>query len=623
MNQEDYLFPHSKIRDIQDELLKKIDDTIKNKKNLIVHAPTGLGKTAAALGPCLKYALEKDLTVFFLTSRHTQHKIAIETLKKIKEKYNENFNAVSIIGKKWMCPVPGTKELYSGEFAEYCKKAIEDNKCEFYINTRKSGKLTVKAKKIFEEIKQINPCNSEKVIDICKEEKLCPYEISRELASKSSVIICDYYYVFNPSIKDSFFSKTNKEFNNSILIIDEAHNLPSRIKDLASSRLSNQMIKRAIIEAKKYSYNETVENLTKIQDVLNAFSEKLKHEEEILIKKEQFVNALSEDIEYEQLIADLEFVGDDIREQQKQSYIGSIAAFLDSWLGQDEGFTRILSYEEKKQQLIILSYRCLDPSFVSKDVINNVHSTILMSGTLTPTLMYKELLGIENCDEATLKSPFPEKNKLTLIVPETTTKYSMRSEAQYNKIAKIVAELVNSIPGNSIIFFPSYQIRDNVDRFFSTLSRKTTILEQQNMDKEEKEAVLKNMNKYKKVGAVLLAVTSGNFSEGIDLPGDLLKGVIVVGLPLTKPDLETSQLIEYYDKKFGKGWDYGYLLPGFNKSLQGAGRCIRSETDKGIIVFLDERYIWRNYYRFFPKSWTIKVTKKYNEEIERFFHINR
>ncbi len=622
MNHEDYLFPHSKIRDIQDCLIRNIDNSIKKKRNLIVHAPTGLGKTAAALGPALKQAIKENLTVFFLTSRHTQHKIAIETLKHIREIYNEDFNAVSIIGKKWMCPVPGVKELYSGEFADYCKKVREDGKCEFFSKTRKSSKLTPEAKKVFEEIKSINPIESEKVIEICRQEKLCPYEISRELASNSSVIICDYYYIFNKRIKEGFFLRTKNEIGKSILLIDEAHNLPMRIKDLASSRLSNQMVKRAIREAKKNSYDDIIQQLLKIQEALNDFSNNLKSGEEILIKKDKFIEALTSDIEYEQLIADLEFTGDEIREKQKQSYIGSIASFLDSWLGPDEGFTRILSYQEKKQPLITLSYRCLDPSLVSKDVVSDSYSSILMSGTLTPTTMYKELLGISNCEELSLKSPFPEENKLTLIIPKTTTKYSMRSEFQYKEIASIIAEITNLIPGNSIVFFPSYHIRDSINTYFEKISRKTTMLEEPNMEKSEKQDILNNFAKYKQSGAVLLGVTSGNFSEGVDLPGDLLKGVIIVGLPLTKPDLETSQLIEYYDKKFAKGWDYGYLLPAFNRSLQSAGRCIRSETDKGIIAFLDERYIWKNYYRFFPESWSIKATKDYNKEIRLFFHIH-
>jgi DNA excision repair protein ERCC-2 len=133
---------------------------------------------------------------------------------------------------------------------------------------------------------------------------------------------------------------------------------------------------------------------------------------------------------------------------------------------------------------------------------------------------------------------------------------------------------------------------------------------------------LDGFKSYKNVGAILMGVIGGNFGEGIDLPGDFLKGVIIVGLPLQRPDLETEALIKYYDEKFKKGWDYGYLFPAFNRALQSAGRCIRSETDKGVIIFLDERYSWKNYFRCFPPSWDIKTTLLYEKMIEDFFKQN-
>jgi DNA excision repair protein ERCC-2 len=151
------------------------------------------------------------------------------------------------------------------------------------------------------------------------------------------------------------------------------------------------------------------------------------------------------------------------------------------------------------------------------------------------------------------------------------------------------------------------------------MGKKTTMLEHSRMTKEEKAELLKQFKSYEKTGAVLLGTSTGSFGEGIDLPGDLLKCVVVVGLPLDQPDLETKELIKYYDMKFGRGWDYGYIFPAFNRCLQNAGRCIRSETDKGVVVFLDQRFIWPMYKRCFPPDSDITVTKHYKEMIEEFF----
>jgi len=610
------LFPHSVIRNIQDDMLLDVDNVVKNKKCLIMHAPTGIGKTAGVLAPVLAYAIKNKLTIFFLTNRHTQHVIAIDTLKKIKEKYNLNIKAADIIGKKWMCPVPGIERLYSSEFAEYCKTVREDNKCEFYANTRKKSKPTVKAKAVLSELKQLSPCHIETVKDLCSKQKLCPYEISALMARDANVIITDYYYIFSPTIRDSFFKRIQKDINETIIIVDEGHNLSLRVRDLMTERLSIFMVKRAISEAKKFKYNEAKKNLIEIKNILENLAKDIKENGEALIRREEFAKKVNMISDYDDLISDFEFIGDAIRETKKQSSIGSIARFLNTWQGSDEGFVRII---EKKPKAIILSYRCLDPSLVTRDVINSAHSTIIMSGTLTPTTMYRDLLGFEkDTVEKLYKSPFPIKNRLNLIIPETSTKYSLRNEKQFRRIAKICADIVNEVPGNSALFFPSYYLRDAVNHFFTKLCRKTTFLENPNLNKEEKKELLEKFKSYKDSGAVLLCVASGSFGEGIDLPG-VLKCVVVIGIPLQKPDLEARALIDYYDKKFGKGWDYGYMFPAFNKSLQSAGRCIRSSTDRGVIIFLDQRYAWSTYFKCFPVDWNIKISKNYLREINSFF----
>ncbi len=608
------LFPYEKIRPEQDILLNEIVSALKNKKNLIIHAPTGLGKTVAALAPCLEFALEKKLDIFFLTSRHTQHAIAVETLKKIQEKHKIKFNITDLVGKKNMCLQDGVFELRPGEFHDYCRKLREENKCEFYANTRKNSKNTDEADKVVSEIKALGPVHTETINEKCRECDLCPYEIATSLAKESNVVICDYSYIFNQKISSALFNKIQKVLNNCIVVIDEAHNLPKRIADSATERLSMFILRRAILECNKYGYTDTAVKLTSLMDSLNSFASDAKNEK--LVKKQEFIDLVNEIDDYERLINEFEGIGDDIREKQKQSFTGSVAEFLESWKGEDTGFVRTLKVKEKN---ITLNYKCLDASLITKNIITETYCTIAMSGTLTPTYMYKDLLGFDNVVEKVFSSPFPHENKLSLIVPHTTTKYTERSDAQFKRISEAVSSITNTVPGNSLVLFPSYAIRDNVFRYFTENCDKTAFLETPDMSKKEKIEMLEKFKSYSASGAVLLGASSGNFSEGIDLMGDLLKCVVIVGLPLTTPDLETQEAIKYFDKKFGKGWDYGYIFPAFNKVLQGAGRCIRSETDRGVIIYLDERYAWPNYIRCFPEDLNLKIKKDYIEEIKEFF----
>lgn len=611
-------FPYPQIRKSQEDLVEDTKKTIKGKSCLIAHAPTGLGKTVATLSPALAETLnKKDLTIFFLTSRHTQHQIVIKTLKQIKDKYNLNFGAVSIIGKKWMCAQPDTSHLYTKEFVSFCKALREDNKCEFYSNLGSRSKPSVECEKAIHDISVVSPAETKRIMSICSKEKVCPYEISLLLASKAKVIVTDYFYLIDPFIREIFMKRIGKKIEDSIIIFDEAHNLPARTRDLMTVRLSTFILGSAIKEAKKYRFEEAVLYLSEMNSILAKLSKKMDLGNEKIIEKELIVNLIEKIKDYDEISATLEFAADEVRENERSSYIGSVALFMELWRGPDKGYARILSKKYSKYgDIVTIAYRCLDPSLFTKDIVSNSHSTILMSGTLTPTSMYHDLLGFPSeTKEKIYASPFPHKNKLVMIVPKTTTKFTMRSDSQYREIGKECSEIIERIPGNSAIFFPSYLLRDKIMEYIST--KKELFLEKPKMDREKKYQFLEEFKK--KENAVILGVTSGSFGEGIDIPNNILKGVIVVGLPLDKPTLETKELINYYDQKFGKGWDYGYIMPAITRALQNAGRCIRSEKDKGVMVFLDTRYTWPGYIKCFPEDWDLKITVDYKQKIEEFF----
>ncbi|MBS3167741.1 ATP-dependent DNA helicase [Candidatus Woesearchaeota archaeon] len=614
-------FPHEKIRESQDILIEKIQEAIKNKTNLLAHAPTGLGKSAASLSAALSYAIENKKTIFFITPKHTQHRIAIETLRLIKQKYNLDFSVIDLIGKKWMCAQEGASEMPSGEFYDYCKDMIKSGKCSYYNNIKRKDKLTIETQAAISELSK-KILHVEEFKDYSKARILCPFEVACLVAKKSTVIIADYHHIISQSIRENLLERINKSLNDCIIIIDEAHNLPQRCRELLSNQLSTPTIDFSIKESEALGHKEIALTISEIKKSLENLANKKinKFTNEALITKQELIKEIEKIIDVDQISSDLNFIGEKIIEEKKRSASKVLANFLINWQGPDESFTRIIkkSKNQKGKEIISLTYKCLDPSLITRPLAEMSHSLICMSGTLTPIDMYKDLLGFNTLTQEFI-NPFPEENKLTIIIPETTTKYTARSNEMFEQIATHCSSIINITPGNSIIFFPSYQLRDEINKFLQNKCEKTIFSEQPNMTKQEKNELLERFKSYKKTGAVLLGASSGNFGEGIDIEDNILKCVIVVGIPLDKPDLETQQLIEYYNKKFNKGWDYGYIMPAIIKCLQNAGRCIRSEKDKGLIVYLDQRYIWDSYFKCFPKDNTLRITKTPLVRIKEFF----
>ena len=379
------------------------------------------------------------------------------------------------------------------------------------------------------------------------------------------------------------------------------------------------MLDMAIKEAGKFEYHSALAKLKIIKEAFEELGSELNfNKEETFVRKNDFFESVNGNISYDEAAEEFSRVADDIRERQKQSFVGSIGKFMEEWLGTEDGFARIMSKNPNNNSLM-LSYRCLDPSLLTKDIIGRSYATIMMSGTLMPTEMYNDIIGFANgTREKSYLNPFPKDNRLCLIVPETTTKFTRRNDEEYRKIAETCNKIANKVNGNIILFFPSYDLRDKVYRHFYPVCKRKKIIEKPNLSKEERERMLEEFKGHKDGGAVLLAVSTGSFGEGIDLPGDYLKGVVIVGLPLEKPDLETKELIDYYQDKFGRGVEYGYIFPAITKCLQNAGRCIRSETDKGVIILLDERFAWENYRKCFPEEMDFKVSMMYEDRIAKF-----
>ncbi len=605
------LFPFQTVRKKQDTLIEKVENAVENGESLVAHAPTGLGKTAGSLTPALEYAKENDKKVFFVTPRHSQHQIAIETVREMNKKHDEIVRSVDLIGKSHLCE------------AEPGLRGTEGPDCPRHDNTfTESHELTDRAKNKVKQFRN-QALTAEEVKKRCK--KVCPYQVLMSMISSADLVVADYFHIFHPGVRDIVLEKSGLELNDIIVIVDEAHNLPSRTRSLFSSSVTMPDLKKAKTEAETFGYYQEEQYLEQLQRKVHRIAQdklgQTSHEE--VLEKSTLKQSVESITDYDDFIMDLESVAEEVEEEQEKSYCAGIAEFLEYWKGEDEGFVRCIkrTMSSGGNRVLRINYSCLDPQISTKEPLTKSHASVLMSGTLTPQQMYIDLTGLpDSTEKVSFKSPFPEENELNLVIPTLTTKYEERNDAMRQKYAWYLTKSFEAVDGNCGVFFPSYSMMYKIKELIETRTDRKIFVEDRSMNKEEKQEVLDDFasRKHDK-DSVLLGVAAGSFGEGVDYPGEVLKAVFVVGLPLQKPDLETKELIDYYDTLFGKGWDYGYSYPAMNRAIQAAGRCIRSKTDEGVVVYMDERYDWSNYRKVFPPGKTLKSTRAPWKEIEEFF----
>lgn len=636
MQLKDIYFRFSKPRKHQDQLMLDIGNAIEQGNHIICHAELGLGKTDAALSPAITYALKEGKTVFFLTPKISQHEIAVEAVRGLAEKFKLNLKAVDLVGRKYMCVDPLLNSADFDGFYEICSRRRRKEQCIYYANavgfTKKQKSVArlymEKLKKSYGVVWHHNELKGfcEHMQGAKGERPMCAYEASVRLAKECNVIIADYFHVLSPSIQDVILSKLNVKLEDCILIVDEAHNLPDRIRKLMSTSLSTITLKRAIEEAKKLGQEDLLKNLKNIERIIKALG---KHSltvdvREALISKQRFLEPLLVEIgsieEFSSLLKEqaVEYME---ATNKGRSFLFNVANFLEKWERDLEAHIRIIKRMQNDADFSIM-YKALDAALVTKGIFSKTHSTVLMSGTLMPTKMYADLLGFEE-NRTIMKeyeSPFPKENRLNLIVPTVTTKYTERKAEEYKKIAVLVAGIVNNVPGNSAVFFPSFKILESVAMFLQELVPREIIKQKERMTSTERTNQIKRFrNAGSGFGAVLLAVASGSYAEGLDYPGSQLLCAIIVGIPLQEMNLETKCLIDYFEEKYARGWHYGYLYPAISRAIQASGRVIRDSGDEGIIAFLDKRYLWQNYRNCFPKSFNALSTKEPEKYVKVFW----
>ncbi len=592
-------FRHDSYRNGQRELAMDAWQAIVSRGSLLAHAPTGMGKTDAVLAAALTSAVEEGATAFFLTPKTSQHRIALEVARGIMKKHGLRFGVTDLVGRGRMCL--DAKAAASPEFYSLCRRKREKGKCMFFEQFKASRKESV------ERVKKNGAPSHLELVEDARLLGVCPYELSLEAAKASKLVIADYNHFFVPSIRQSLLTRMNRKIGDLVVVVDEAHNLCSRMRSERSATLKPQWAARAGEEAKRVGDGELAMQLRQLALDLEAFlRDRTRKAGEAEVTKEELLAFFSSAAGFAQELFDC---GEAFLEQQDGggSACLRMAGFLEVWLSAGGDYARVAEAEKG------FKCRALDARPLTA-VANEAMAAIAMSGTLLPLEMHRDLLGFD-AGKTELKeypSPFPPENRLNLLVGDVTTRFSERNALQYSAIAFKVQKIIEEAGGRTAVFFPSFGVmREITARIDSKV-----VQQRPEMNSSDTEGV---MLEFKETNGVLFAVAGGKLAEGVDYCNGEIKCAVVVGLPVEQKSLEQEALIGYYDRLFGRGWEYAVVFPAVNKALQAAGRGIRKQTDKMVAVFMDERYGKGLYRKCLPQDFRATRTAEPWMHFKSFF----
>ncbi len=611
------LFPYEKLRDGQRGLLRDVRAALEARKVLVAHAPTGIGKTAAVLAAAIESARATHKAVFFLTSRQTQHQVAVRTLRDIARATGEAVRVIDLTSKQSMCPRPERPE-HSGSFYEWCAHLTETRRCKYFLKPteRAVAELGNAILGVDESVKTSARAGC------------CPYKVAVEASRETEVLVCDYNTVFDAG--NGTLDRIGLSLGDLIVIVDEAHNLPGRIRDASGGRVNHALLAESAgeLDGKSAELAFGVRQLSKIfEELLSRVEDRKEEKVSAAEVTDPLLKVLSTALvpkSYDQFVGELLSASRKIvAEVEGRSATLEVALFLRAWTQPEKDTLRLI----EKRDFPALSIALLDPAVVAGPLFAEMHAAVLMSGTLYPMSLSADLLGIpqERRMLESYPSPFLSSRRPVLLLRGVSTRYKDRGEAMFSKIAAGIESTARATPGNVAVFFPSYKLRDDIgDRLPSRL-KSQVIVERREMTKGEKDRIVQELKRAgARGGALLLGVMGGSFSEGVDFYDGILQAVVVVGLPLAPPSKEVDVLIDYFERKAGegKGETYAYLNPAITRVLQASGRLIRREEDRGVVVLMDERLEQARYQRLLPPDFSpraLEDAEDLGRTIQAFF----
>lgn len=584
----------------QRDLVVGVYRTISRGKRLFIQAPTGVGKTVSTIFPAVK-AVGEGLAqkVFYVTAKTITRTVAEDTFSLLRDK-GLQYKTITITAKEKICPM------------EQCE--CNPQACEYAL-----GHFDRVNEAVYDIVTSEDYIGRDTVLQYAKKHNVCPFEMSLDISYWCDGIICDYNYVFDPNVYlRRFFEKGGK--GEYVFLIDEAHNLLDRARTMYSA----SMVKEEIMQVKRLVKNVD-KRLTNALESANKAMLSYKREcDECEVYESVAPLHMAMLRVYDEILRFNEEHKGFEEKETVTDFFFKVRDFINIYELLDDKY--IIYGDYTKDGEFRVNLFCVNPSTNLGICMDKGISTILFSATLLPIHYYKELLSGNEEDYAIYaQSPFDTKKRGLFIGKDITTKYTARTYSEYVKTADYIFHVTNGKAGNYMVFFPSYKyMRDVYDVIDETLLEENeVILQKNNMTEKEKEEFLEAFSVTDREKSLIgFCVMGGIFSEGIDLKNDSLIGAIIVGTGLPQVCNERELLRKYFDSHNHDGYNYAYVYPGMNKVLQAAGRVIRTEEDRGVVVLLDRRFFNSEYVRMYPREWDeiIEVEKENVEgHIKRFW----
>ena len=576
----EFPFPYRKG---QRDLAVSVYRTILRQKKLFIQAPTGVGKTISTVFPAVK-AVGEELgeKIFYLTAKTITRTVAEQAFETLREQ-NLKFKVITLTAKEKIC---------------FC----EETSCNPDDCPYAKGHFDRVNDAVYELLMQEDVMSREVLEAQARKHKVCPFEMALDVSTWVDGVICDYNYVFDPDARlRRFFAEGGA--GGYLFLIDEAHNLVERGRQMYSAELCKEdfLAVKKLVKGEAPRFAKRLEACNKILLAMKKECENYKVLDNISHFGIQLMNVLSETDRYLE-----ECVDKEVRETVLDFYF-QVRSFLNIYDGLDENYVVYTEYQENGR--FVLKLFCVNPAANLQKCLDKGNSAVFFSATLLPIQYYKRLLSTEKDNYAVyIDSSFDTKKRLLMNGVDVSTRYAMRSREMYQRYATYIFRVVKAKMGNYLIFFPSYRFMEDVYQEFTQLlasdeEEMELVIQQKHMDEEERENFLRAFEMGREKSLIGFGVLGGIFSEGIDLTNEKLIGTLIIGTGLPQVCNEREILKSYFDQKGLYGFDYAYRYPGLNKVLQAAGRVIRTEDDRGVILLLDERFQREKGKEIFPKEW--------------------